>query len=86
MRQVQEEACELGVAISHYIRNPSAENVIALIEAVADADIMLEQIKYILDAPVNIHIQKEQKLLRLKKLLGGTGVPSAMGVPSVMKE
>lgn len=72
LRQFQEELAEAIVAVSHYLRNNSAENKHNLLEEIADITIMLNQIHcFILskdDLETMIQIQ-EQKIQRLQQRL-----------------
>ena len=62
--QLIEEMAELTVAINHNRRNPSRENFKNLIEEIADVDLCLEQIKYLLHAKELVNIAIIGKILR----------------------
>ena len=47
--QTAEEACELVVAIHKYKRHPTQENIIAVMEEIADVFIMIEQMRFFLN-------------------------------------
>ncbi|MGQ4893507.1 MAG: hypothetical protein ACP6IQ_02655 [Candidatus Njordarchaeia archaeon] len=63
---LQEEAAELIVAISHYLRQRIDEE--KLLEELVDIEIMLEQIKMCFDED-KIKEIKDEKLKRLEKRL-----------------
>lgn len=64
MRVAQEEAAELIKAISKWFRNIDIGD--NLEEEVADVEIMIEQLKIMLDREL-INKKKQEKLKRLKK-------------------
>lgn len=63
--QAVEELNELAVAIRHYEKRKSSEDRKNLLEEIADAEIMLEQIKYMYGIPDGL-IQKikDEKICR----------------------
>lgn len=67
LRQLQEECGELIVAVSHYLRNPSAKNRKNLLEELGDVDILFKQLDFILPCEdrKNIKHIQYQKLRRL---------------------
>lgn len=66
LNQLQEELGELIVAVNKYRR--SADNITNLVEEIADVEIMLQQIKYLLHLnPEYIEGITANKLLRQKK-------------------
>ena len=72
LHQMMEEAAELIVSISHYIRD--GENAVDnLIEETADVTIMLEQLEEMFgeDFKNKVECVKLQKLERLQERLGG---------------
>lgn len=74
LRQAQEEAAELIVAISHYLRTGAVEN---LYEEVADVYIMIAQLLYILEED-NVQYWIAKKMSRNRNVGGGAnngGVP-----------
>lgn len=63
---LMEEIGELMQAVSKYYRKPSAENKEHLAEEIADVEIMLEQMRVVLDVKEkDIQKQKKHKLDRL---------------------
>ena len=67
MEMVIEEAAELIVAIRHFMRG--RVGVSAVIEEIADMEIMLEQMMIIFSAD-DIQEIKQEKLVRLAKRMG----------------
>ena len=63
-----EECAELITAIRHFKRGRCSFQKLA--EEVADVEIMMDQIREIIN-PIIIDIQKAEKLSRLKRRLGG---------------
>ena len=69
LRQVQEEAAELIVAINHFIRFKDDFHRHELLVEVADIEIMLEQLRLILNDDENIERIKQEKLIYLNALI-----------------
>jgi NTP pyrophosphatase (non-canonical NTP hydrolase) len=64
-----EECAELIQAINKWRRKPCAFTFHNLLEEIADVEIMLAQLKLIIDADMVIDLHKKQKIERLKELL-----------------
>ena len=64
-----EESGELTVAIAKYVRKPNKETLDAVADEFADVEIMKEQFEIMFgdEFKMNIELQKQQKLARLKK-------------------
>ena len=69
LNMVVEECAELIHAICKFRRNASAENLKHLCEEIADAEIMIEQLKLMLDKDLLIDSIKDKKLKKLITLL-----------------
>lgn len=67
-----EEMAELTVSICHFAREKCAINKVS--EEITDVEIMLEQMKIVFENPnYDYDHEKESKLLKLEKRLGGEG-------------
>jgi NTP pyrophosphatase (non-canonical NTP hydrolase) len=64
-----EECAELIQAINKWRRKPCAFTFGNLLEEIADVEIMLAQLRLIIDADMVIDLHKKQKIERLKELL-----------------
>lgn len=69
MRMVQEECAELIQAINKYIRKGNGEGSSNLCEEIADVEIMIAQLRIMLNADAVIDGIKESKIERLKNRL-----------------
>lgn len=70
LNQAIEELNELAVAISHYRRKDTRDNRLAIAEEIADVQLMIEQLQYMLnlsDTCIGVYI--EEKIQRVNKLL-----------------
>ena len=66
---LQEECAELIVAINKYKRN-NVGTTEAVLEEIADVEIMIDQIKVLLEAnELRVDVFKEKKIERLKDML-----------------
>lgn len=70
MKMVLEEMSELQKEICKRWRGK--DNLDAIIEEVADVEIMLDQLKLMLDIPYHVQQRRTEKLARLQKRLEGT--------------
>ncbi len=70
LMQAMEEASELSVALSHFIRNKQ-DSLEEVIGEVADIEIMIAQIKFMFGEKFqeNVNKIKQEKLVKLEKLL-----------------
>jgi len=67
-----EESAEFIVAIQHLRRNNKPETVENLYEEIADVELMVEQVKFMLDIDsIKLYQIKCKKLERLEELLQG---------------
>ena len=73
MQMVHEEVAELQKEICKLWRG--RDNVQAIAEEVADVEIMLDQLKLILDIEEDVQRFREKKITRLKERLGIEQVP-----------
>lgn len=65
-----EECIELALALHHLTREKKAVTLRHVTEEVADVELMIEQLKYMLElSPVLIHNDKEKKLRRVRRML-----------------
>jgi NTP pyrophosphatase (non-canonical NTP hydrolase) len=70
MTMLIEECSELITIVARLLRG--RENVINnLVEEIADVEIMIEQIKYIYNINELVLVEKDRKLERLEKRIGG---------------
>ena len=68
--QAIEECAELIVAINHFTRYKSSDNLRNVAEEIVDVEIMLEQLKYMLELPDSLYESvRERKINRLKCLI-----------------
>ena len=66
--KADEECIELSLAIKRFLsKRPNAMD--NLIEEIADAEIMIDQLKIMIEKNAEIELMKEFKLLRLEKKL-----------------
>lgn len=61
---LQEECAELIQAISKLRRNPSSSTYVSLAEEVADVEIMIEQIKHLMDSETMVEMWQKVKVKR----------------------
>lgn len=74
-RLAQEECAELIVAINKLTRKHNGVGAMAVIEEMVDVELMLGQLKYMLDVtPEAFEQVKAEKIARLEKLLVAAGV------------
>ena len=66
LRQLAEECCELSVEALHYAKRKN--NFDKLAEEIVDVEIMLEQMRLVVD-PITWDRIKQTKLLKLQKAL-----------------
>lgn len=64
-----EECSELQKAVLKYLRNKSSEVPIAIVEEIADVEIMIEQIKQEMYLDNQVEVFKDNKLDRLQHTL-----------------
>ncbi len=64
-----EECSELTQAVCKFWRDPSGENIVNLVEELADVQIMAEQLEAILDCSEAAMRVRRRKLSRLRRLL-----------------
>jgi NTP pyrophosphatase (non-canonical NTP hydrolase) len=69
VQKTMEELAELIVALSHGSFNPSSETLKNIQEEIADAEIMIEQMRHLYDRIGIIDDIKVSKIERLKLLL-----------------
>ena len=69
MGMAQEECAELIVAVNKYFRDDSAINVTKLASEIADVEIMMAQLREIIDGPGGclVDTAKRAKLIRLQR-------------------
>lgn len=67
-RKLQEECCELGTAVNHMLCNDRKKGEDSFYEEFADVEIMLEQLRPVLDQE-RLAIVKEYKQKRLRNRL-----------------
>lgn len=67
LRQTQEECNELELAISKYCRDKNNDNIKNIVEELADVEIKVEQIKYLLGCDTKVESVKEFKINRQLK-------------------
>ena len=74
-RQLMEECAELIKATNKMLRyadRPAEPEYYAnLVEEIADVEIMLEQLKYIHNCPIEVELWKAKKLDKLKSMVEG---------------
>ena len=73
IRQGADECTELALALLHVLREKKTKALDCVIEEMADVELMMEQVKYMLSIPQDlIEKVKAKKVRRLKRLLKGS--------------
>ena len=75
-RKVKEECAELVVALSHYEEFGASDRVVQssdVLKEVADVEVMLAQLKYLMHGEADVETYKAQKIGRQLKRFGLKG-------------